>query len=90
MIARIPSSISAEEYKYLAYALVGYVALHATVDQTTYFMSLYRYYRLEIAGKVAVANKAGCGAPKNGMASALKTSLSHRQRKTQREVIHHV
>ena len=56
--------LTAEEYKYLAYALVSYVALHATVDQTTYFMSLYRYYRLEIAGKVAVANKAGCGAPK--------------------------
>ena len=49
--------LTEEEYKYLAYALVSYVALHATVDQTTYFMSLYRYYTLEIAGKVAVANK---------------------------------
>ena len=69
--------LTAEEYKDLAYALVRYVALHATVDQTTYFMSLYRYYTLEIAGKVAVANKTGRGAPKNAMASAWKTSLSH-------------
>ncbi len=69
--------LTAEEYKDLAYALVSYVALHATVDQTTYFMSLYRYYTLEIAGKGAVANKAGRGAAKNVMASALKTSLSH-------------
>jgi len=69
--------LTAEEYKDLAYALVSYVALHATVDQTTYFMSLYRYYTLEIAGKVAVANKTGRGAPKNAMTSALKTSLSH-------------
>ena len=63
--------LTAEEYK------VSYVALHATVDQTAYFVGLYRYYMLEIAGKVAVANKAGRGAPKNAMASALKTSLSH-------------
>jgi len=69
--------LTGEEYKDFARALVSYVALHATVDQTTYFMSLYRYYTLEIAGKVAVANKAGRGAPKNAMASALKTSLSH-------------
>ena len=46
--------LTAEEYKDLAYALVSYVALHATVDQTTYFMSLYRYYTLEIAGRPGV------------------------------------
>ena len=69
--------LTAEEYKDLAYALVSYVALHATVEQTTYFMSMYRYYTLEIAGKVAAANKGGRGAPRNAMTSALKTSLSH-------------
>jgi hypothetical protein len=71
------NGLTAEEYKDFAYALVSYVALHATVDQTTYFMSLYRHYTLEIASKVAVANKVGPDATKNAMASAFKTSLSH-------------
>jgi hypothetical protein len=49
--------LTAEEYEDLACALVSYVALHATVDQTTYFMNLCRDYTREIASKVTVANK---------------------------------
>ena len=51
--------LTAEEYKDFACALVSYVALHATADQTTYFMTLCRGYTSEIAAKVAVASKAG-------------------------------
>jgi hypothetical protein len=69
--------LTAEEYKDFACALVSYVALHATVDQTAYFTDLCRDYTHEIADKVAVASKAGSGAPRNAMTSALKTSLSH-------------
>jgi hypothetical protein len=49
--------LTEEEYKDFACALVSYIALNATVDQTTYFMNLVRGYTREIAGKVAVANK---------------------------------
>jgi hypothetical protein len=49
--------LTGEEYKDLACALVSYVALHATVDQTTYFVDLCRDYTSEIAGKVAVAGR---------------------------------
>jgi hypothetical protein len=49
--------LTAEEYKDFARALVSYVALQATVDQTTYFMNLCRDYTREIAGKVAVATR---------------------------------
>jgi len=50
--------LTAEEYEDFAGALVSFVALHATVDQTTYFMSLCRDYSQEIAGKVAAATNA--------------------------------
>jgi hypothetical protein len=50
--------LTAEEYKDFACALVSFVALYATVDQTTYFMDLCRDYSQEIAGKVAVATSA--------------------------------
>jgi len=49
--------LTGEEYEDFACALVSYVALHATVDQTTYFVDLCRYYAREIAGKVAVAGR---------------------------------
>jgi hypothetical protein len=49
--------LTEEEYKDFACALVSYVALHATVDQATYFIDLCRDYTREIAGKVAGANK---------------------------------
>jgi hypothetical protein len=80
--------LTGEEYKDLACALVSYVALHATVDQTTYFMDLCRHYTGEIAGKVAVAGRVRRplvpvlakrerpGAP-NTMRSAFKKSRSH-------------
>jgi hypothetical protein len=50
--------LTAEEYEDFACALVSYVALNATVDQTTYFMNLVRAHTREIAGKVALASKA--------------------------------
>jgi len=49
--------LTAEEYKDFACALLSYVALHATADQTAYFMNLCREYTREIAAKVAVAAK---------------------------------
>jgi len=49
--------LTVEEYKDLACALVSYVALQATADQTDYFINLCRDYAREIAGKVAVANR---------------------------------
>jgi hypothetical protein len=49
--------LTEEEYKDFACALVSYVALHATADQTIYFMDLCRDFTREIAGKVAAANK---------------------------------
>jgi hypothetical protein len=49
--------LTGEEYEDFACALVSYVALHGTVDQTTYFMELCRHYTGEIAGKVAVAGR---------------------------------
>ena len=49
--------LTVEEYEDLASALVSYVALFATVDQTAYFIKLCREYTREIADKVAVANK---------------------------------
>jgi hypothetical protein len=81
--------LTGEEYKDFACALVSYVALHATVDQTTYFMNLCRGYTREIAGKVAVANRGSRqlvpvlargerpGPPNTVMRSALKKSRSH-------------
>jgi hypothetical protein len=80
--------LTREEYKDLACALVSYVALHATVDQTTYFTDLCRHYTGEIAGKVAVAgrvrrplvpvlaNRECPGAP-SMMKSAFKKARSH-------------
>jgi hypothetical protein len=81
--------LTGEEYRDLACALVSYVALHGTVDQTTYFMDLCREYTGEIAGKVAVAGRV-CrplvrvlgkrerpGAPDTMMRSAFKKSRSH-------------
>jgi hypothetical protein len=50
--------LTAEEYRDFASALVSYVALHATVEQATYFLNLCRDYTREIAGKVAAASKA--------------------------------
>jgi len=49
--------LTAEEYEDFACALVSYVALHATVDQTTYFVNLCRDYTRDIESKVTVANK---------------------------------
>ena len=81
--------LTEEEYKDFACALVSYVALHATVDQTTYFMDLCRHYTGEIAGKVAVAGRVRRplvpvlakrerrGAPNTMMRSAFKKSRSH-------------
>jgi len=81
--------LTAEEYKDFACAFVSYVALHATVDQTTYFMNLCRDYTREIADKVAVANKVSRqlvpvlargrrpGPPNTVMRSALKEPRSH-------------
>jgi hypothetical protein len=69
--------------------LVSYVALHATVDQTTHFMNLCRDYTREIADKVAVANEVSRqlvpvfargerpGPPNTVMRSVPKKSLSH-------------
>jgi hypothetical protein len=81
--------LTAEEYEDFACALVSYVALHATVDQTTYFMKLCRDYTREIAGKVAVASKVSRqlvpvlargkrrSSPDAVMRSAVKRSRSH-------------
>jgi len=69
--------LTAEEYKDFACALVSYVALHATVDQTTYFINLCRDYTCEIADKVAVADTVRPGAPNTVMRTARKKSLSH-------------
>lgn len=71
--------LTAEEYVDFARALVSHVALHATVDQTTYFMNLCRDYTREIAGKAAIANEVSRQlVPANTvMRSALKKSLSH-------------
>ena len=79
--------LTGEEYKDFACAFVSYVALHATIEQTTYFMDLCRDYTGEIAGKVGVAGRV-CrplapvlakrerpGAP--DMRSAFKKSRSH-------------
>jgi hypothetical protein len=81
--------LTEEEYKDFACALVSYVALHATVYQTNYFMDLCRDYTGEIAGKVAVAGRV-CrplvpvpakrerpGAPDTMMKGAFKKSRSH-------------
>ena len=66
--------LTTEEYKDFACALVSYIALHATVDQTTHFMNLCRDYAREIASKVAAASK-----PCRQLVPvlALKKSLSH-------------
>ena len=81
--------LTAEEYKDFACALVSYVALHATADQTIYFMDLCRDFTREIAGKVAAANKVSRqlvpvsargerpGPPAAVKKSARKKSLSH-------------
>jgi hypothetical protein len=81
--------LTGEEYEDFACALVSYVALHATIEQTTYFMDLCRDYTREIAGKVAVASRVRRrpvpvsakrerpGAPNTVMRSALKKSHSH-------------
>jgi hypothetical protein len=68
--------LTAEEYEDFACALVSYVALHATVDQTTYFMDLCRDYTREISGKVAVANKVR-DASNTVMRTAFKKPRSH-------------
>jgi hypothetical protein len=69
--------LTEEEYRDFACALVSYVALHATIDQTTYFMNLCRDYTREIAGKVAVAKKVRRQLIPVSLRSALKKSLSH-------------
>ena len=71
--------LTAEEYEDFACALVSYVAFHATVDQTAYFMNLCRDYTREIADKAAIANEVSRQlVPANTvMKSALKKSLSH-------------
>jgi len=69
--------LTAEEYKDFACALVSYVALHATVDQTTYFIDLCRDYTHEIAGKVAAANKARPDASNTMLRSAFTKPRSH-------------
>jgi hypothetical protein len=81
--------LSAEEYKDFACALVSYVAVHATVDQTTYFLSLCRDYSRDIAGKVALAARVRlqlapvlakgerCGAAKIVVRGDYRKSLSH-------------
>ena len=81
--------LTAEEYEDFACALVSYVALQASVEQTTYFMNLCRDYTREIASKVAVAGKRSHQLPpvlardeRPGPADAVmrtvpKTSLSH-------------
>ena len=81
--------LTGQEYEDFASALVSYVALHATVDQATYFLDLYRNYTLEIAGKVAAASrvrrplvpvllKAGrLGAPATVLRRAFKKPRSH-------------
>jgi hypothetical protein len=51
--------LTGEEYQDFAGALVSYVALHATVDQATYFIDLCRDYTREIAGKIAAATRVG-------------------------------
>jgi len=81
--------LTADEYKDFAWALVSYVALHATVDETASFLGLCRDYTPEIAGKVAVASTARRplvpvlakgerhGSPTAARRTALKKSLSH-------------
>jgi hypothetical protein len=81
--------LTAEEYRDFASALVSYVALHATVEQTTYFLNLCRDYTREIAGKVSAASKASRhlvpvlakrrrpGPPASVRGSVRKKSLSH-------------
>jgi hypothetical protein len=81
--------LTADEYKNFACALVSYVALHATFDETTSFLGLCRDYTPEIAGKVAFASTARRqlvpvlargerhGAPTAGLRTTLKKSLSH-------------
>lgn len=50
--------LTEKEYTDFALALVSYVALHATVDQTIYFMKLCRAYTSKIAAKAAAASRA--------------------------------
>jgi hypothetical protein len=69
--------LTEEEYKDFASALVSYVALHATVDQTTYFIHLCRDYTREIADKVAGANKVRPDASNTVMSSAFTKSRWH-------------
>ena len=71
--------LSAKEYEDFACALVSYVALHATVDQTAYFLNLCRDHTREIAGKVAIENEISRQlVPANTLKrSPLKKSLSH-------------
>ena len=81
--------LTGEEYEDFACALVSYVALHGTVDQTTYFMELCRHYTGEIAGKVGVAGRVRrplvpvlakrerSGAPDIMMRGTFKKSRSH-------------
>jgi hypothetical protein len=81
--------LTADEYKDFACALVSYVALHATVGQTIYFMDLCRDFTREIAGKVAAANKVSRqllpvlargerpGPPNTAIRRARKKPLSH-------------
>ena len=71
--------LTAEEYVDFARALVSYVALHATVEQTTYFMNLCRDYTREIASKAAIANEVSRESVSidAAMRSLHKKSLSH-------------
>jgi hypothetical protein len=81
--------LTEDEYRDFARALVSYVGLHATVDQTTYFMDLFRDYSGEIADKVAVGGRrrrpmvpavaapGRTGAPDAMLRSAFKKSRSH-------------
>jgi hypothetical protein len=74
--------LTAEEYEDFACALVSYVALSATVDQTTYFMNLVRAYTREIASKarrqlvpvLATGERPGA---RNIVIRGAKKSLSH-------------
>jgi hypothetical protein len=81
--------LTEEEYRDLACALVSYVALHATADETAHFVNLCREHARAIADKVAAANKVHsrlvsvsaegerAGAPNPVMRSVLKKSRSH-------------
>ena len=67
--------LTEKEYEDFACALVGYVALHATADQTAYFVNLCRDYAPEIAGKAGAAEWTGL--PKTVKKRTFKNPVSH-------------